>query len=190
MIISAIFRMKLVNFVHVCIPRTGMSHACGLVFGAGFGFQRQYIDLTNEQNDKWYKHDTILQKVRRSKPFECHSRHVSGAVPWKKTDGNHLDNVVKPTTGLDYDHSPVDLQCYESRAFVNWLSSILQLYAISASTLRYEQTALKLKAEPPKDCTPVKPPERPSSSVEHSNSRFESIRFDSLCESIRIDLFL
>ena len=51
-IISAIFRMKLVNFVHVCIPRTGMSHACGLVFGAGFGFQRQYIDLTNEQNDK------------------------------------------------------------------------------------------------------------------------------------------
>jgi len=82
-IISAIFRMKLVNFVHVCIPRTGMSHACGLVFGAGFGFQRQYIDLTNEQNDKWYKHDTILKKVRRSKPFECHSRHVSGAVPWK-----------------------------------------------------------------------------------------------------------
>ena len=25
--------------------------------------------------------------------------------------------------------------------------------------------------------------------VEHSNSRFESIRFDSLCESIRIDSF-
>ena len=26
-------------------------------------------------------------------------------------------------------------------------------------------------------------------SLEHSNSRFESIRFDSLCESIRIDSF-
>jgi len=30
---------------------------------------------------------------------------------------------------------------------------------------------------------------QPTCMLEHSNSRFESIRFDSLCESIRIDSF-